>query len=80
MGTSAICDGVIYFRTRESLIAIDEAAVVVQDAASSYEEMAALAEQPRQDSRLQEAMRYFREGGAGIPAEDVFSKVDKQFL
>jgi len=56
-----------------------EAAVVVQDAAS-YEEMAALAEQARQDSRLQEAMAYFREGGKGIKAEDVFAKLDAKYL
>ncbi|MGJ8694676.1 MAG: type II toxin-antitoxin system prevent-host-death family antitoxin [Verrucomicrobiaceae bacterium] len=63
----------------ELLTVNGEAAVVVQDAAS-YEEMAALAEQARQDSRLQEAMKYFREGGKGIPAGDVFAKLDAKFL
>ena len=56
-----------------------EAAVVVQDP-QAYEEMAALAEQARQDARLQKAMDYFRDGGEGIKAEDVFAKLDSKFL
>jgi len=56
-----------------------EAAIVVQDAAS-YEEMAALADQARQDARLQAAMEYFRNGGKGIKAGDVFEKLDAKYL
>lgn len=48
-----------------------EAVIVVQDAAS-YEEMAALADQARQDARLQTSMEYFRQGGKGIKTADVF--------
>lgn len=55
-----------------------EAAIVVQDA-SSYEKMAALAEQAIQDARLQSAMEYFREGGKGIASEDVFSRLEEKF-
>lgn len=66
-------------RVPEVLTVNGEAAVVVQDA-ESYEEMAALAEQARQDSRLQEAMMYFRKGGKGIKAEDVFAKLDTKYL
>ena len=65
-------------RGPEVLTVNGEAAVVVQDVAS-YEEMAALAEQARQDSRLQEAMKYFRDGGKGIKAEDVFAKLDAKY-
>ena len=56
-----------------------EATIVVQDAAS-YEKMAALAEQARQDAKLQTAMEYFRKGGAGIKATDVFAKLDAKYL
>ena len=56
-----------------------EAAIVVQDAAS-YEEMAALADQARQDARLRTAMEYFRKGGKGIRAEDVFGSLDAKYL
>ncbi len=56
-----------------------EAAIVVQDAAS-YEEMAALADQARQDARLRTAMEYFRKGGEGIRAEDVFGSLDAKYL
>ena len=56
-----------------------EAMIVVQDAAS-YEEMAALADQARQDARLQTAMEYFRKGGQGIKAEDVFGKLEAKYL
>ncbi|MGD1978953.1 MAG: hypothetical protein PVJ98_06155 [Akkermansiaceae bacterium] len=63
----------------EVLTVNGEAAVVVQDA-EAYEEMAALAEQARQDARLQKAMAYFREGGKGIKAEDVFADLDSRYL
>ena len=63
----------------EVLTVNGEAAVVVQDAAS-YERMAALAEQAKQDARLQSALSYFRNGGKGIKADDVFSKLDKKYL
>ena len=63
----------------EILTVNGEASVVVQDAAS-YEEMAALAEQARQDARLQAAMSYFREGGEGIKASDVFEKLEAKYL
>ena len=65
-------------RTREPeiLTVNGKAAVVMQDA-ESYEEMAALAEQARQDARLQSAMEYFREGGKGIRSEDVFARLKK---
>ena len=56
-----------------------EAAIVVQDAAS-YEEMAALADQARQDARLQASMEYFRQGGKGIKAADVFKKLEAKYL
>jgi prevent-host-death family protein len=56
-----------------------EAAIVVQDAAS-YEEMAALADQARQDARLRTALEYFRKGGEGIRAEDVFGSLDAKYL
>lgn len=56
-----------------------EAAIVVQDAAS-YEKMAALAGQARQDAKLQAAMEYFRKGGDGIKAEDVFAKLEAKYL
>ncbi|MFT5492091.1 MAG: PHD/YefM family antitoxin component YafN of YafNO toxin-antitoxin module [Limisphaerales bacterium] len=63
----------------EILTVNGEAAVVVQDA-ESYEEMAALAEQARQDARLQKAMTYFRDGGKGIKATDVFADLDAKYL
>jgi len=56
-----------------------EAAVVVQDA-EAYQEMAALADQARQDARLQKAMAYFRDGGKGIKAADVFADLDSKYL
>ena len=56
-----------------------EASIVVQDAAS-YEKMAALAEQARQDARLQSAMEYFSKGGKGIKADDVFAKLESKYL
>ncbi|MEJ6729530.1 MAG: hypothetical protein QNK83_10225, partial [Akkermansiaceae bacterium] len=66
-------------RNPEVLTVNGEAAVVVQDAAS-YQEMAALAEQAKQDARLQKAMTYFREGGKGIKASDVFAQLDAKYL
>lgn len=63
----------------EILTVNGEAAIVVQDA-ESYEEMAALAEQARQDARLQKAMTYFREGGKGIKATEVFADLDAKYL
>ena len=62
----------------ELLTVNGEAAVIVQDAAS-YEQMAALAEQARQDARLQSAMGYFRNGGKGIRAEDVFASLEAKY-
>lgn len=56
-----------------------EAALVVQDAAS-YEKMAYLAEQARQDARLQAAMEHFRQGGEGIKAVDVFAQLAANYL
>ena len=63
----------------EILTVNGEAAVVVQDA-ESYEKMAALAEQARQDARLRQAMAYFENGGKGIKAEDVFANLDAKYL
>jgi prevent-host-death family protein len=63
----------------EILTVNGEAAVVVQDAAS-YERMATLAEQAKQDARLQSALNYFRDGGEGIKADDVFNELDKKYL
>ncbi len=63
----------------EILTVNGEAAVVVQDAAA-YEKMATLAEQAIQDARLQSAMNYFRDGGKGISAEDVFASLEKKYL
>jgi hypothetical protein len=63
----------------EILTVNGEAAIVVQDA-GSYQEMAALAEQARQDARLQSAMTYFRDGGKGIKAADVFADLDAKYL
>ena len=54
-------------------------AVVVQDA-ESYREMALHAEQTRQDARLQKAAAYFRDGGKGIKAADVFANLDAKYL
>jgi len=62
----------------EILTVNGEAAVVVQDA-SSYEKMAALAEQAIQDARLRSALNYFREGGKGIVVEDVFADLEKKY-
>jgi PHD/YefM family antitoxin component YafN of YafNO toxin-antitoxin module len=62
----------------EILTVNGEAAVVIQDA-ESYEAMAALAEQARQDARLQAAMTYFRQGGTGIKADDVFADLDARY-
>ena len=66
-------------RQPEVLTVNGEAAVVVQDAAS-YEEMAALAEQARQDARLRAAMDYFRKGGKGIRGEDVFKSLSAKYF
>lgn len=55
----------------EILTVNGEAVVVVQNA-ESYQEMAELAEQARQDAKLQTALHYFRNGGKGIKAENVF--------
>lgn len=63
----------------EILTVNGEAAVVVQDAAS-YEKMAALAQQAEQDARLQAALSFFREGGEGIAAEDVFKDLDEKYF
>ena len=46
----------------------------------SYERMAMLAEQARQDARLQAAMEYFQKGGQGIKADDVFASLEKKYL
>ncbi len=62
----------------EILTVNGEAAIVVQDAAS-YEKMALLAEQAIQDARLQSAMEYFREGGKGIAAVDVFGRLEEKY-
>jgi len=56
-----------------------EAAIVVQDAAA-YEKMARLAEQARQDMKLQTAMDYFRKGGQGIHLDEVFAKLETKYL
>lgn len=56
-----------------------EAAVVVQDSVS-YEKMARLAEQARQDMKLQTAMDYFRKGGEGIRLDEVFAKLETKYL
>jgi len=61
----------------EVLTVNGEAAVVVQDAAS-YQEIAALAEQARQDARLQSALSHFRSGGKGRKAADVFERLGKK--
>lgn len=66
-------------REAEILTVNGEAAVVMQDT-ESYETMAALAEQARQDARLRKAMAYFREGGKGINASDVFADLDAKYL
>jgi len=62
----------------EVLTVNGEAAVVVQDA-KSYEKMMLLAQQAEQDSRLQAALEYFREGGEGIKAKDVFATFDERY-
>lgn len=56
-----------------------ESAIVVKDAAS-YEKMAGLAEQARQDAKLQSAMEYFRKGGEGMKAADVFKELEAKYL
>lgn len=56
-----------------------EAAIVVQDAAA-YEKMAVLAEQARQDAKLQAALEYFRKGGEGVKAADVFGALEAKYL
>lgn len=56
-----------------------EASIVVQDAAS-YEKMAALAEQAREDAKLRAALEYFREGGEGMEASKVFAKLGSKYL
>ena len=63
----------------EILTVNGEATIVVQDV-ESYERMAMLAEQARQDARLQAAMEYFQKGGHGIKADDVFASLEKKFL
>ena len=63
----------------EVLTVNGEAAVVVQDAAS-YEEMATLAEQARQDARLVAALESFRQGQKGEPADTVFKKLGRKHL
>lgn len=63
----------------EILTVNGEAAVVVQDA-KSYEQMAALAEQAREDARLRAALEYFRTGGEGIGVEDVFASLEKKYI
>ena len=69
----------MFGKSPEILTVNGEAAVVVQDAAA-YERMAALAEQARQDARLQSALNHFRAGGKGITADDVFGELDKKYL
>lgn len=63
----------------EILTVNGEAAIVVQDA-SAYEEMSALAEQARQDTRLLAALEHFRKGGKGKAAEKVFAKLKRKHL
>jgi len=59
----------------EVLTVNGEAAVVVQSA-ESYEQMSALADQARQDARLQSALRFFRDGGEGRPLAAVFDELE----
>lgn len=61
----------------EVLTVNGEAAVVIQDA-SAYEEVAALAEQARQDARLLAALAHFRAGGKGKPADEVFAQLKRK--
>jgi PHD/YefM family antitoxin component YafN of YafNO toxin-antitoxin module len=56
-----------------------EASIVIQDA-KAYEEMASLAEMARQDERLKSALEYFREGGKGIPAQEVLDEARARFF
>lgn len=63
----------------EVLTVNGEAAVVVQDA-SAYEEMSALAEQARQDTRLLAALEHFRKGGKGKSAEKIFAQLERKYL
>ena len=62
----------------EILTVNGEAAVVVQDA-KAYEAMAQLAQQAKEDARLQSAMKYFREGGEGIAHDDVFAQLESKY-
>jgi len=59
----------------EVLTVNGEAALVVQSA-ESYEQMSELADQARQDARLQSALRFFREGGAGRTLDQVFDELE----
>lgn len=63
----------------EILTVNGEAAVVVQDA-EAYQELVQLAEQARQDARLQSALDHFRNGGTGIKAADVFANLESKYL
>ena len=61
----------------EVLTVNGEAAVVVQDA-ESYQELLALATQPRDDNRLAEALEAFREGETGTPSATARQKLLKK--
>lgn len=63
----------------EILTVNGEAAVVVQNA-EAYQELAELAEQARQDARLQSALEHFRKGGKGIKKDDVFANLESKYL
>ena len=63
----------------EILTVNGEAVLVVQDAAA-YEKTAALADQARQDARLQTAMSYFRKEGSGMKAADAFGQLDAKYF
>jgi hypothetical protein len=42
--------------------------------------VAALADQARQDAKLQTAIEYFGKGGEGIKASDVFDMLEAKYL
>lgn len=63
----------------EILTVNGEAAVVVQDA-EAYEKLVQLAEQAKQDARLQSALEHFQNGGLGIKSTDVFAKLESKYL
>ena len=63
----------------EVLTVNGEAAVVVLDA-KAFDELTALAAQAKADTRLREALEFFREGGEGTPVEDVFEKLERRYF